>query len=363
MTSDITINNKKIIMKKNNTNNNILCKYIEQIFDTCIPNTYNQYKIKIPDNIFVIPSPADYNKIIRYNYNIGQLKQIAKYYGLKYNYNKEFLIKQCYNYLYYSYFSIIIQKYWKKYLTLLYICSHGPGFKYRDKCVNLTDLITLEYVSDIPYNQFISFNDSSGLIYAFDITSLYTWFYKNSDKCEIENPYTKNIMPHNVYNNMSKMIKYSKLLNIKINVNIDNFLKLSKEKTLDMRILNIFQVIDSYGNYSDMTWFKSLGYNKLIKFLNELIEIWKYRANLTSVVKREICPPNGDPFNHIDINNIRNYSYYHLKKNIVKSMELLVNSGIDYNSKSLGALYILTALTLVNQNAADTLPWLYESVN
>ena len=365
MSTDITINSKKIIIKKHNQNNqnNQICKYIENFFGNCIPNINNSNKIKIIDSEFILPSPCDYNKIIYYNYNVNQLKQIAKYYGLKYNYNKDFLIKQCYNYLYYSYYSIIIQKYWKRHITKLYIFYHGPGFKYKDKSVNLTDLLTLEYVVDIPYNQFFSFSEESGLVYAFDITSLYTWYNKNKDKNIIENPYTKNQLPEHVYNNMCKMIKYSNILNIEVNINIDNLIKLNKQKALDMRIFTVFQTIDSYGNYTDMSWFKNLSYNSLIKFLNELIDIWKYRANLSNDIKSEICPPNGSPFNHIDINNIRNYSYYQLKINIVKSIEILVNSGIDYNSRSLGALYVLTALTLVNNNAAETLPWLYESVN
>ena len=367
MSSDISIN-KKIIIKKYNQNNqnnenNLICKYIENFFGNCIPVINKTSKVKISDSEFILPSPCDYNKIIYYNYTVNQLKQIAKYYGLKYNYNKDFLIKQCYNYLYYSYYCIIIQKHWKKYITKLYIYYHGPAFKNKDKSVNLTDLLTLEYVVDIPYNQFFSFSEKNDLVYAFDITSLYTWYNKNRDKDNIENPYTKNYLPKHVYNDMCKMIKYSKILNIDININTDNLIKLNKQKALDMRIFIAFQTINSYGNYSDMIWFKDLSYNSLIKFLNELIDIWKYRANLSNDTRCEICPPSGNPFNHIDTINIRNYNYYQIKNNIVKSIELLINSGIDYNSRSLGALYVLTALTLVNNNAAETLPWLYESVS
>ena len=44
-------------------------------------------------------------------------------------------------------------------------------------------------------------------------------------------------------------------------------------------------------------------------------------------------------------------------------MEEFVNKGIDNNSKTLGCYYVLSCLTLVNSSAAETLPWLYESVN
>jgi hypothetical protein len=40
----------------------------------------------------------------------------------------------------------------------------------------------------------------------------------------------------------------------------------------------------------------------------------------------------------------------------------MVNCGIDKDSKTLGAYYVLGGLTLVNPAAAIALPWLYQSV-
>ena len=50
-----------------------------------------------------------------------------------------------------------------------------------------------------------------------------------------------------------------------------------------------------------------------------------------------------------------------VKKVILEVMEKLINNGIDKDSKSLGAYYILGALTLVNEAAALSLPWLFQS--
>ena len=41
----------------------------------------------------------------------------------------------------------------------------------------------------------------------------------------------------------------------------------------------------------------------------------------------------------------------------------MVNKGINENSCSLGSYYVLCALTLVSQDAANSLPWLYEAVS
>jgi hypothetical protein len=52
-----------------------------------------------------------------------------------------------------------------------------------------------------------------------------------------------------------------------------------------------------------------------------------------------------------------------VRKVILEVLEKLVNTGVDKDSKSLGAYYVLGALTLVNQDAATSLPWLYQSLN
>ena len=52
-----------------------------------------------------------------------------------------------------------------------------------------------------------------------------------------------------------------------------------------------------------------------------------------------------------------------IKQTALDILEKFVNTGIDKDNKSLGAYYVLGALTLVNENAAASLPWLYQSVS
>jgi hypothetical protein len=52
-----------------------------------------------------------------------------------------------------------------------------------------------------------------------------------------------------------------------------------------------------------------------------------------------------------------------IRKIILEILEKIVNTGIDNDSKSLGAYYVLGALTLVNDSAASSLPWLFQSVS
>jgi hypothetical protein len=52
-----------------------------------------------------------------------------------------------------------------------------------------------------------------------------------------------------------------------------------------------------------------------------------------------------------------------IKKIILDVLEKFVNNGVDRDSKTLGAYYVLGALTLVNESAASSLPWLFQSVS
>ena len=51
-----------------------------------------------------------------------------------------------------------------------------------------------------------------------------------------------------------------------------------------------------------------------------------------------------------------------LRKHVLDIMENFINVGVDKDSKHLGASYVLSALTLVNNDAATALPWLYQAV-
>jgi hypothetical protein len=104
---------------------------------------------------------------------------------------------------------------------------------------------------------------------------------------------------------------------------------------------------------------------QLIKFLRELVDIWQYRAPLSIETKRAICPPLGNPFTRVV-----NYNYLQVVENIddirkymLEIMEKMATTGIDKDSKCLGAYYILGALTLVNNDAATSLPWLFQAVS
>ena len=134
------------------------------------------------------------------------------------------------------------------------------------------------------------------------------------------------------------------------------------KKSVELKALALFQNIDSLGNYSSPEWFLSLNRGSIIKMLRELSDIWNYRAQLSIEVKQKICPPSGDPFRNFNLSYINNENeILKVKKMVLDILEKFVNNGVDRDSKTLGAYYVLGALTLVNESAASALPWLFQS--
>jgi hypothetical protein len=352
------------ILKKNKSNESLLEEYLNNITGKCEEQMPIVKKTtKVSDDKLSIPTIKTYNDLVYNNYNVTQLKSFAKNYKLKITGNKQQLLSRIYSYLYFSSYIIKIQKIFRRSLVKKYKELHGPASLNRKLCTNTDDFVSMEPIEDINFHQFLSYKDVDGFIYGFDITSLHNLFLKSGD--EIKNPYNRNIIPESVFKSIRQLIRLGKILKININLNFeDDTKKLSNEKAIELRALTLFQNIDALGNYSNSNWFLSLNRNHLIKFIRELMDIWNYRAQLPNQTKRNICPPVGDPFRSLSIQYInQEENLWNVKKVILEVLEKFVNSGIDKDSKALGAYYVLGALTLVNSEAATSLPWLFQSVN
>ena len=302
----------------------------------------------------------DLSDFLEYDFNISQLKILNKNFNLKTSGNKKQLLLQIYNYKYYSNFINTIQRYWRGYFQRKFNNLHGPAFIKREICINDTDFFTLDDCKSIKYENFFSFKDDLGYIYGFDILSIYNLFIKKGTNTV--NPYTNKIFPPNILNNLKNIIKYNKIFDIDFDLTLNKDESYLKKQQLELRVLSLFQVIDSLDNYTQINWLLDLDKNKLIRFIRELYDIWNYRADLSQNVKREICPPNGNPFKEFNVNHLLHYSYNYLLKNILFILENFVKKGINRDSQILGSWYVLSALTLVNQEAAEALPLLYQSV-
>ena len=328
---------------------------------------------------FIMPTKENYTSVLDSNYTIKQLKDIVAHYKIKLNGAnvKADITAKIFNYFKLYDKAVIVQKAWRRYLFKQYNKLRGPARFKREICVNDTDFFTMDNLSDIPLNQFYSFMDIDNMIYGFDMLSIYNLFEKcgdnntnkattNADKADkATNPYNRNPFPIKVKQNMMKIIRLSKLFNEPLNLEMNDDENEEGQNTIqnfDNRLIALFHDIDDLGNYTNYNWFMSLNQVRLMRFIMEMNDIWSYRANLSELVKREICPDHRDLFQKMYMVDIRIANIIILREIAIDIMSKLVRDGINHGSRCLGANFVLCALTLVNADAAEALPWLYQSV-
>jgi hypothetical protein len=296
---------------------------------------------------------------------LEKLKQFAKLFHLKTSGKKVMLIDRIKQYLTQSHFVIFIQKVFRGYIQRKVMNLRGPTLYKRMDNVNACDFLTLEPIEEIPYQQYFSFLDIDGIKYGFDISSIYHLFY--NDHHTAKNPYNRNLLNVQLYQTIQNIIRISKIYkHVEVKVDLETY-QVSNEKKIQLRIIDLFQSINETGNYSDFKWYERLNRIKLFKFIYEIIDIWDYRANLTPEDKISICPPDGRPFNGIPqimtILKTQNITCQRLREIILTILEKFVYDSFSSENKGLRVMYILTALTTVSREAAECMPWLYESIH
>lgn len=243
----------------------------------------------------------------------------------------------------------------------------GPAYHDRTMCVNDTDFYSMEPVREISKSQFISVKDDSGVVYGFDIMSLHTYYMteiKNGNVSSIKpitNPYNRMPLPSSLRHQMMRKIFLTHVIGVKCIIEVEPEPVLSIQQQDENTLFTAFQQINSHGHYADSAWFSELHFVQIMRFMRELADIWNYRAQIMPHLKQEICPPSGDPFRYIDLRG------FHLQPELIRHhgiqlVNTFVTSGINRDCQSLGAYYVLSALTLVSQPAQAAMPWLYESV-
>jgi hypothetical protein len=337
-------------------------------------------------------------------YKLPELKSIAKQHHIPVSGTKPILIERIHHFFAKTTKAIILQRVLRGYWVRLCLRTRGPAFRKTGRCVNETDGYTLEPLVEIPFQRFISFQDNKNFIYGFDVFSLIT-VYKR--KGNIINPYTRErvdtdtlnrilltgrlvklLFPeyidsdetipqtvshnnnHNT-NNIRAVLEHNRepiIQNIFLNSRISMMdqriiiqrLSEIRNKTVERRIQDLFIEIDLLGNYTQSSWFSNLDLSGYIRFHRWLHEVWNFRAQMTDETKRNICPLY-DPF-VFNRNTIRYPDMNDSQKICLTIMENIVYGSLDIEHRKLGALHILSALTIVSPAARGSMYWLYESL-
>lgn len=350
------------------------------------------------------------NNVNLKKYKLPELKTIVKEYALTRTGNKDILIERIGTLFHKMRTSVKIQKTFRGWLVRQSFKLRGLAYKKRSLCVNDSDFITLEPLSEIPYELFYSYKDGKDFTYGFNLTSLMQLI---RNKTPLKNPYNREQIPDNAIrdivslNNLTKII-YSEfdedtefyhntnvlrkkpavrvplndmhqnptfsreyyrptilngIYNIaEMNTKYNHIVE-SRAKSIDSRINNLFMEIDQLGNYTQSVWFSNLDRIGYLRFYRCLSDLWNYRAQLSYEIKKKICPflePFANIFNRNAMYNDAPIEDFQIL--CITVMENLIYCGFDDDYRKISAFHILSALTMVSTPARTAMPWLYESI-
>jgi len=339
-----------------------------------------------PETNVIIFKPVEHEKMKNTKYSLTELRTLCTHYGVKKSGTKPELTHRIYTHLKQSYYIVRIQRIFRNFISTKYRRLSGPGYLHTSVCVNDTDFYTFDKLSTLKPTELFTYCDNDNRIYGFHIASIFHLII--SSYPNITNPYNRKLIPAKIINNLYEKLIYGSLLQFRVSIKLDDPNEdeesimsesattdrtsgsgsgsLSREKQEELFIVDLFQHINTLGNYSDSEWFIRLQRVELIRFIRNVHDIWYYRANLSQEMKERICPPNGNPFilnnAHVNLNILTLLTDPEIRTICVSIIERMVRRGASREDQCLGAFYVLATLTIVSQDARNALPWLYEAV-
>lgn len=350
------------------------------------------------------------------------LKNTCKHNKLRVTGKKSILIERIKQYFKELMNALIIQSLIRRKQWNIYYNKRGPGFKERQLCSNITDFVTLEPINEIELPYFFSYKDDNNFVYGFNICSLINLIrsqqkfinpynrtpfngltkkniiqiYNNNffinEKFKTENKYfsrqvrsfrnsnlltthiNRNLLRNNHTVNTSNVDNYNPRIDTRRTIDITIWTQdqwqeriallttIRNQPTISNRIERLFMEIDNLGNYTNSSWFSNLTHMQYLRLYRCIYDIWSFRGQLSSLLKRYICPYH-DPFEGIFPRYVQsNITIEQIKKACLLVFENLIYSSPDVEYRKIGALHCLCSLTIVSHNARLALPFLYESV-
>lgn len=254
-----------------------------------------------------------------------------------------------------------IQNWYKRHHPTILYRRHGPAYFDRSLSVNDSDFFSTEFVRDISGVMFFSYCDDKHHVYSFDIRSIYTLVQRSRIAGEsATNPFTREVIPSSCVRKVLTLAKW--LSDRHVSVEWAPLAPPTPEQQWRMKVVDLFNKIDELNYYSSPDWFISLDLRAQKKFYTELHAIWTHRAGL-SIQQKNMIVPNFSA-------RLFRYAPWALFDQTLESMQRLnmgvirmfISSAADKNDRILGAMYVISGLTMVSDQARTAYPWLYESV-
>lgn len=254
-----------------------------------------------------------------------------------------------------------IQQWWRIWRALHALRVQGPAVHIRSACVNDSDFFSTEALTDLSAVMFFSYAEPDKHLYGFDIRSIHTLLYRARQEGEKAlNPYTRAEFPVGVSRQVAARVRW--LTRRGFPTEWAPLTPPTPEQATRMKVVDLFSRIDELNYYSSPDWFIELTVAGQARFYRELYMIWGIRAGLTSVQKNAIVPQFHTRLFRVPPGAARGMTLDALQKLNMGVIRLMISAAADRNDRILGAMYVMTALTLVHSGARAAYPWLYESV-
>jgi hypothetical protein len=355
-----------------------------------------------------IKSADDYQTFIRKNYTIPQLKIILTHFNLRKSGKKQELIDRIKTHMLMLNATKKIAKWWRHYsnpynkylMNKLELMNSKkiPSFKriqeLEQTAVITDDFVSMNSVHDLPHYQRV-FIDEHNLLYGFNIASLIEYFiqygiklytnakYDDSMLKKCINPYTRSPFSEKIIKQLQRHIQLCHILKYPIQYNQEaeqiKYENMPIREQVIKRTNELFRYFDEFGFYTNAKWFLNMSLLDIYNVCLYLNDIWLYRSNMTFELRNKIVPNSRNGRNTLRecINNVaelqRNYIFATTRDaqdeilnaarmEVLDSFDILSKKGVDDDSRRIGTTYILTAITLVSYDAAETMPWLRDMI-
>jgi hypothetical protein len=223
---------------------------------------------------------------------------------------------------------------------------------------NESDFLTFTPISDLTEEEIYVYKDPDNFTWGFHIQSI-----SELVKYSNVNPYNTKEIPIIVINEINEYNGYKTMLE-EIAKPIEKkeeevILPKSEWDYIKIDCIEIFQIMDSLDQYTKCDWFLSLQKEQLRTLYKSIEDIWNYRTGLTQTDKNRYV--KGGKLFITPFQTVKTLNRYSIMKLLLTDFRKLVSEGETKGERVTGAMWILSALTLVSDDAREAFPWLYQS--
>ena len=252
---------------------------------------------------------------------------------------------------------IKIQKAWRLHSGLRFAKTLTPAFFVRSLCHNDSELASFESLDSIPRDYFFAIRDSPR-IWGFDIRTLVIQY---EDTGRLENPYTKEICNQETVKLFRERVE--KLRRWKKPLHYIQTTDLTQKQSWNLRVLDMCLRLDMLGYRISTQWFTNLDILEHKQLYYSLYGIWN--GETLSNDLRELVVPGGSLtdktlFKWLPSKVNMKTELDSVRRTNLNVMERMISSASEQSDRTLGAMYVVSALCQVSYRCRTAYPWLAE---